>query len=259
MESFEGEREKARLNSVTLAHAGDWLNAVPVKALGLHLRPREFTSSLKYRLGMRVYPSVGSCIACGQESDEYGDHSIGCSSEGERIFRHNALRDALHSTAKQASLAPAKELSALLPGSAEKPADVYIPGWANGLDAAIDVSVVSPVQTQLVKKASEEAGSAASKRHTEKLSKYFDACSAEGICFLPVVVETFGGWHLDAIEVINKLSRQLASHTGGDSDEVSRHLFQRLGILLARGNSALILNRMPYHPDGMIDGDQDID
>ena len=110
---------------------------------------------------MRVYPSVESCIACGLESDEYGVHSIGCSSEGERIFRHNTIRDALHTTAKQASLAQAKELADLLPGSAEKPADLYIPGWANGLDAAIDVTVVSPVQQQLLKKAAEEAGSAA--------------------------------------------------------------------------------------------------
>ena len=31
-EKTEGEREKARLNSVGLKHSGDWLNAVPVKA-----------------------------------------------------------------------------------------------------------------------------------------------------------------------------------------------------------------------------------
>ena len=71
-----------------------------------------------------MYDSSGECIACGQSSDEFGDHSIGCSSEGERIYRHNTLRDAIYMTAKQASLSPAKEQSALLPGSAEKPADV---------------------------------------------------------------------------------------------------------------------------------------
>ena len=32
------EREKARLNAVSLKHSGDWLNAVPVKALGLHMQ-----------------------------------------------------------------------------------------------------------------------------------------------------------------------------------------------------------------------------
>ena len=33
-------RETARLASLDLAHAGDWLNLVPFPALGLHLRPQ---------------------------------------------------------------------------------------------------------------------------------------------------------------------------------------------------------------------------
>ena len=77
--------------------------------------------------------------------------------------------------------------------------------------------------------------------------------------FLPMVIETFGGWHKNAAEVISKLARQLASHTWGDRDKVTRHLFQRLGILLGRGNAALILNCIPVHPDAVIDGDQDQD
>ena len=87
---------------------------------------------------MKVYSSSGNCITSGQNSDEFGDHS----SEGERIFRHNVLRDALHMTVKHISLSPAKKQSALLPGSAEEPADRS--------DAAVDVSVVSPLQQQLL-------------------------------------------------------------------------------------------------------------
>jgi hypothetical protein len=40
-----------------------------------------------------------------------------CANEGERIARHNALRDALYSTAAVASLGPTKEVRFLLPGS----------------------------------------------------------------------------------------------------------------------------------------------
>ena len=71
-----GERDKARFNSVGMEHAGDWLNTVPVRALGLHLKPKKFTVAVEYRLGMRVYSAAGPCIACGRDSDEYGDHSI---------------------------------------------------------------------------------------------------------------------------------------------------------------------------------------
>ena len=64
---------------------------------------------------------------------------------------------------------------------------MFIPGWANGRDAAIDVSVVSPVQITLVRKAAEEAGSAAQRRYKEKNDKFFTLCDKEGIQFLPAV------------------------------------------------------------------------
>ena len=83
--------------------------------------------AIKFRLGMNVFPEAGPCIACGEDSDKFGDHAIGCGKERERIFRHNVLSDALHQTDK-ASLAPAKEQSALLPGSLAKTVDIYIPG-----------------------------------------------------------------------------------------------------------------------------------
>ena len=124
-DGVEDERTKARMNAVTMKHSGDWLQAVPVKSLGLHLRPLEFTTSVKYRLGMPVYQRSGPCRACTvQESDRFGDHAVGCGSEGTRIYRHNSIRDSLYQTAKSAALSPAKEENSLLPGSAEKPADV---------------------------------------------------------------------------------------------------------------------------------------
>ena len=258
-ENLNTERDQARLNSLGMQHAGNWLHAVPIKALGLHLRPLEFVASVKYRLGSPVYAKEGLCSACKQQtSDAFGDHSLGCSSNGERIFRHNILRDAIFQTAKQAALSPAKEENSLLPGSGDKPADVYIPGWASGRDAALDVSVVSTLQAQLVKKAGEEVGSAADRRHKEKLSRYYESCDQEGIQFLPVVIETLGGWHPEAVHVLTKLAKQLASHTGAKPEETISHFYQRLGILLAKGNSALILNRTTL-PDAIVDGDLDID
>ena len=66
-----------------------------------------------------------------------------------------------------------------------------------------------------------------------------------------------GGWHEESEKVISKLARQLASQSGQRYEETSRHLFQRLSILLNRGNSALITNRIPTSVDAIIDGDLD--
>jgi hypothetical protein len=178
-----------------------------------------------------------SALSFGEDSDKYRDHAVGCGKEGGGgIFRHNVLRDALHQTAKQASLAPAKEQSALLPGSQAKPVDVFILGWANGQDAALDVLVVSSFQQELVRRASAEVGSAAARRHADKMSKYFQVCDREGIQLFPVVVEALGGWHEDTAALITRQARQLTSHTGMEADEQIKHQFQRLGILLMRGS-----------------------
>ena len=136
--------------------------------------------------------------------------------------------------------------------------DYFLPGWSNGRHAALDVTVVSPLQVQLRKKAAEEKGSAANKRYNEKNAKYLAPCEREGIQFIPLVVETFGGWHPNSEIVLTKLAKQLAAQTGNQPSEVTSHLYQRLGILLARGNSSLITRRTPVFADPMVDGVIDI-
>ena len=102
----EENRERARLSSLGLPHAGDWLNTAPLKALGLHLRATEFILVVKYRLGLCLFDTAGRCPACLRHSDGFGDHALCCGSGGERISRHNALREALHDTAVAARLGP---------------------------------------------------------------------------------------------------------------------------------------------------------
>ena len=118
-------REVARFASVSLkdAHAGDFLSVVPSPGLGLLLHPSEFVTALRYRLGHPIFGSDGPCPACGQQSDRLGDHAMNCAWQGERIARHNSLRDALHNTAVKAALGPTKEGQHLLPGEGGKPAD----------------------------------------------------------------------------------------------------------------------------------------
>ena len=153
-------REMARLASLGLPHAGDWLFVTPSTALGLHLRSREFMVSVRYRLGCQVFPSAGECPACSRHSDREGDHAISCGSEGERIARHNHLRDALFHTAVSASLAPTREDRALLPGTDARPADVMIPHWTHGKDTALDVTVINSLQALTVAQAAINPGHA---------------------------------------------------------------------------------------------------
>ena len=98
IDTCQSMRELARLKCLLLPHAGDWLNTPPLIALGLHLCPVEFMLVVKYRLGLPVFDQRGPCPACLQESDILGDHALCCGSGGERISRHNALKDAIFET-----------------------------------------------------------------------------------------------------------------------------------------------------------------
>ena len=245
----EGDvREIARIASLGLPYAGAWLEAVPIPALGLYLQPSEFVLSVRYRLGCQVYDRAGPCPACHRHSDAFGDHAMCCGHQGERISRHNALRDAIHDTAAAAALNPIKEGRYLLPGNNRRPADVYIAGWEAGKDAALDITVVNPLQEALVQEAAATPGHALQFRHNTKMAGAAAECQAQGIAFLPLVVESLGGWDERAVHQVKKLSSALARNSGEDEGDTWRKTITRLSILLVKGNAALLSGRIPSSP-----------
>ena len=170
---------------------------------------------------------------------------MNCAWQGERIARHNGLRDLLHSTAASAALAPAKEGRFLLPGEGGRPADILIPGWANGKDAAMDVTVINPLQESQVRGAANTPGHAVSEAHKRKLDKSWESCNRQGICFLPIAVESLGAWHPSAVVELKRLGSALARHKGEEEGVTIGRLFQKLSVCLMRGNAALFNNRSP--------------
>ena len=88
----------------------------------------------------------------------------------------------LLTAAFQAALGPRKEPAGLLPGSDDRPADVLLPFLAIGKDAALDVSVVNPLQQQLGGQVARE-GDKVQHAFNIKMGKYSDRCEAEGILF----------------------------------------------------------------------------
>ena len=132
----EEVQERARLMSLGLPQAGSWLTVAPILTLGLHMRPQEFVLAARLRLGMAVYSEAGPCSACRQHSNVLGVHAMNCGSGGERISRHHHLKNHLHEVAVAAGLGPAKEARFLIPVEDSRPADVFIPQFAAGLNAA---------------------------------------------------------------------------------------------------------------------------
>ena len=104
--------------------------------------------------------------------------------------------------------------------------------------------------------AANTAGFALDHAHKGKLDGAEEACRRQGLAFLPLVAETFGGWHPSAQREVKKLGSALARHSGQDEAEALSHLWARLGngILLQRVNAAILGNRVTALPDPQIDG-----
>ena len=161
-----------------------------------------------------------------------------------------------YSTAVAASLGPSREGRFLLPDDDRRPADVLIPHWTGGLDTAWDVTVIHPLQAATVAGAAVSPGHALEVAVSRKNRGALEDCRRHGIKFIPLAVESLGGWHELAVAEIRKLAAALARQTGQEEKECRSHLLQRLSVLLVRGNSALFVNRIPENNSADIDGQE---
>ena len=165
---------RANVHSYSLPHACSYLSAPPMPNLGLELSSHEFVEALCRQLRVPIFSSVSLCPACNSALlDTFGDHSLVFASSGDRILRHNAVRDLLYETCKAANLSPKLEPSALLQDSQQRPGDIVLLIWSCGQKLAVDVTIVSPFQTSLLPNASEQSGFAARRVEEKKIMNYY--------------------------------------------------------------------------------------
>ena len=116
--------------------------------------------------------------------------------------------------------------------------------------------MVNPLQTSLVRRAAFDiaAGHTLAYAFDRKMTTHGADCRREGMVFLPLPVESLGGWHELALLQIRKIGSAQARQLGKEEGEAIAHLFQRLSVLLVKGNAALLLNRIPSFPEPQVDG-----
>ena len=185
------------------------------------------------------------CRVCLSQADSFGDHQVGCGGNGDRIHRYDSLRDALFSAAQSAALAPQKEFLLLIPNSRSRPADIYLPYWKRGSPAALDVTVISTLQQLTVNEAATTQGHALSVGEERKRAAHNESCHTAGVSFVPLVVESLGGWSEEAAEIITNIGCLQGQHLGIPTSETICHLFQRCAIALWKGNATMWIRRWP--------------
>ena len=137
-----------------------------------------------------------------------------------------------------------------LGAAGRRPADIYLPRWRAGLPAALDFAATSGLRADLLAQSANDPAAAVVQYEGFK-EGYLDtktACAAEGIHFIPMVVDACGGgWGPQACVVWKELAKSTALATGELASSVATRLSQSLGLVLCLENARAGLRRAPGH------------
>ena len=206
------------------------------------VRPDDYRLGLKWLLGLPVLSPEGesaTCPACGNEVDIYGDHLL-CCRRNNYYGRHFAVQESLATMAQAGGQpfvreAPLTKTNRDIQGAALRPADLLLRALQGGVDTAVDVTVVHPLQAREMPWTKEKADAFLKQAETRKTNKYRAACEQQGWAFVPAAFDSWGGVGPKAKDLLAKL---LARSTGAVPLElkplVAMEHRQRLSLALMR-------------------------
>ena len=192
-----------------------------------------FVAELRQRLGLPDAVLDAWCPRCDCVLDRFSYHAGLCSAGGERTLRHHALRDVLCSWAERAGLQPEREKPGLL-----------LPSYL-GSPVAFDLAVTGPQRLGTLGEAA-RSSLAAAIAYAETKRAHLDtaaACQAQGVRFVPLVVETSGAWEPEAAKVLVQIARAVASREGEDPAALHAELLQELSVAVRSFRAKAALRR----------------
>jgi len=174
--------------------------------------------------------------------DLLGDHPLCCKKSGDRITRHNRLRNLVYKLADTGLLAPEMEKLGIL-GVTDKtrrrPGDVSIRNWSFRRGLAIDVAVICPLAESHLGKL-EPCESYA--QH-EKIDRYADAFVHSDYDFAPVIFETSGALNKEGETVLKQIIRFASKREGITHTIFASSAWARLSCCVQAASAQQILNR----------------
>ena len=231
--------EKARLLAISSQSSSDWLHAMPLPSLGLHLDPSSLRIASALRLGLPLCQPY-KCI-CGVMVEQNGRHGLSCKKQVGRISRHNEINDLIKRALVQANISAVTEPPGLFRSDGKRPDGMTHFPWKRGKNLVWDVTVCDTLCSSYVLKCSKSPSSAADTRETSKKLKYKSL--AEDYHFTPIAIETFGAWGTESHKIIKEIGKKVMETTG--EKRSTFYLTQRISIALMRGNAACILGTVP--------------
>ena len=228
--------DQARLKALTTPHAGDWLYAPPITAVGHRLSDEAIRVMRGFRLGTIVcQPHI--CV-CDTMVVARGLHSLACRKSAPRHIRHSRLNDLIWRAIKKAQIPASKEPIGLSRSDGKRPDEATLVPWSRGKPLAWNVTVPDTYDASHIQATAISAGAAAEKASDKKRVKYNDLATTH--IFVPIAMETSGSWCSQSAQFIEDLGRRITGVTNEPLE--TSYLHQRLSVSFQRGNAVAFNN-----------------
>jgi len=227
---------QARLRAVSAPNAGDWLNTLPVRNLGLTLSDRELRICTGLRLGTPLVRRH-TCV-CGSEVDLLAHHGLSCVYSKGRQARHSQANNIIARALRAADVQTELEPRHLLNDDRKKADGATLFAWSRGRQLVWDFTSPDTLAPSYLARTSSVAGAAAARAEQLKRNKYSNLAKSDDIQFVPIAIESLGPWGVEATDLIAQIGSRLARHTG--DPRALPFLRQRIGLAVQRGNAASV-------------------
>ena len=202
---------KARLNACKAQGASLWMQANPMPYS--KLTNQEFRIIAYMWLGIQLCDDEIDCKYCDVRMDKYGAHAMTCKHGSNIVRRHDRIRNYLYRKMKEAGYCCQMEKKRLCEENGNKPADIYVDCLIDNKPTAIDVGIASPVQQSIIKNNNPKEFAAAEQLIKIKTRKYESLIQQNKVCYVPFVLEAFGGISGPARKIIKRLCHDLVTRT----------------------------------------------
>jgi hypothetical protein len=242
----EGDtRLKGILNGRSSSHSSGWLHCVPAKWLGFRFESIAFKRNLRYHSGIPQVSDQRSsitCPLCKKPSDVFGDHAISCGSTDARIARHDTLTRFLKTKIRELGYFVPKGEGMAGDLNKQRMGDIVVHQWRLLHDLWIDLSVANTLCPSYSNISANAPLAAADLRVKMKYLKYKDQIHLVD-SFVPLVVETLGGWHPSAFRILKRIGNELAERSWSSSKSGFSNLMTGLSVCLQKANANMLALR----------------
>ena len=112
---------------------------------------------------------------------------------------------------------------------------------------ALDVTVTSPLQPNIINHAAEKSGYAIEAAEERKYAEHEKNCSEQGFLFVPLAVESLGGLSVTLKKALKRIALLADSRnyqSQGHAIAFDR-LAQSVSVVIVRGSATMLLARVP--------------